>query len=42
MSAYVIEVVLMRGNDWTSRGFHEKGSGHPEDPLTVSGQYLAH
>lgn len=36
MSQFYVEVMVMRGQDWTSRGFHRSGSGLNGDPFTIS------
>lgn len=41
MSQYYVEVMVMRGQDWTSRGFHRSGSGLHGDPLMIDGQASA-
>jgi hypothetical protein len=38
MPRHYVEVVVMRGRDWVSRGFHKSGSGLPGDGFLITGK----
>ena len=41
MSSYILEIMLMQGNDWLSRGFHVGGFNTQYEPFEIGGQNRA-
>ena len=41
MSNFIVEVVIMSGRDWVSKGFHRSGSGLTGDPFHIDGRSAA-